>query len=313
MIDIEKVKSESRGKWLGIYESLGIAVPLPPGKHGPCPFCAGSDRFRLDRDASDGTWFCNQCTPQAGDGFSLLEKCLGITFIGAIKKVSEIIGVVEMDDIKPKPVVDPGPALNKLWKASTKLTGSDPVSRYLRSRGLILTPDNIRFCPNCYESDSKTNMPAMVARIQNKAGKPVSLHRTYLNGDNKARIESPKKIMPPTEPLPGAAVRLFTPGGMFEEKTLGIAEGIETAISAAQLFSIATWSVMSTSLMTGFDPPYEYKNIVIFADNDSNFAGQKAAYKLASKLYRKDFLVEVMVPAPGDWNNSLNRQSQKEG
>ena len=310
MIDIEKVKTESIGRWLGIYESLGIDIGN--GKHKPCPVpaCGGVNRFRCDNKEGRGEYICGQCG--AGDGFLLVQKCLGITFIEAVNKISEIIGAVDMDNIKPKTSVNPGLKLNKLWKASKKLTGRDQVSKYLRSRGLVLTPDNIRFCSKCYESDSKTEMSAMVARIQNKAGKPVSLHRTYLDGEKKAEIESPKKIMTPTEPLRMAAIRLFMPGGMFEKDTVGIAEGIETAIAAAQLFSIATWSVMSTSLMMNFEPPPEYRNIIIFADNDSNFAGQKAAFTLASDLYRKDFLVDVMIPPPGDWNDSLKRQAKEE-
>jgi len=291
-MDVDKLKAECSGRWLGVYEHFGIDVGV--GKHKACPACGGKDRFRL---MPDGGHICNQCG--GGDAFNLIGKVTGLSFPGILKQTSEIIGFVEMDDIKERSKIDPVPALNKVWRGSSKLTGSDHVSRYLHLRKIVLQPDNIRFCPKCYESDSKTEVPAMVARIQNREGKPVSLHRTYLN------CTGTKKIMTPTEPLVGAAIRLFKSGGQFEDGVLGIAEGIETACSATQLNGIATWAVISTSIMVGFEPPEGIRRIVIFGDNDANMAGQKAAYTLANKLFLAGFLVEVEIPPKvgDDWND----------
>jgi len=294
-MDRERIKEAAAGRWLGIFENFGIDAGI--GKHQPCPVCGGRDRFRYTDKFGNGDYYCNVCSP--GDGFDLIMKVTGFSFFEVLKKVSEIIGYIEMDTIKAKPKTDPKVALNKVWKASSKLTGSDPVSKYLHLRNIVLQPDNIRYCPGCYESDSKTEIPAMVARIQNREGRPVSLHRTYLNGYGK------KKVMTPTEPIVGAAIRLFQPGGQFEDGVVGIAEGIETACSATQLNGIATWAVISTSIMVGFEPPDGIRRVVIFGDNDQNYAGQKAAYVLANKLYFAGFLVEVEIPsvAGDDWND----------
>ena len=300
-MDVDKLKSECSGRWLGIFEHFGVDVGT--GKHMPCPACGGTDRFRYSNKFENGDYICGQCG--AGDGISLIQKVTGKPFIEIVKEISEIMGIVEMDEKKEQPKVDPGPALNKLWQSSKPLTGSDPVSKYLHSRKIVFTPENVRYCPACYETDTKKEYPAMIARIQNAEGKPISLHRTYLNGTGKADIPNPKKTMPPTEPIHGGAIRLFIPGGLFSDDTLGVAEGIETACSAAQIYSIATWSLISTAIMEKWIPPKEFKNIVIFSDNDKNFAGQRAAFNLASELYRKDFLVEVIIPPPGDFNDQL--------
>ena len=83
---------------------------------------------------------------------------------------------------------------------------------------------------------------------------------------------------------------------------VGVSEGIETAIACKQLFDIPTWATISTSIMVGFEPPEGIRKVVIFGDNDANFVGQKAAYKLANRLYLKNFIVEVQVPeVVGDW------------
>lgn len=307
-MELAHLKQEAAGRWLGIFEHFGVDVGN--GKHMPCPVCGGTDRFRYTNFSGEGDYICNQ--HGHGDGIDLIQQVTGKQFPEIIKEISEIIGMVEMDEKKEQPKVDPGPALNKLWKASSKLTGSDPVSKYLHTRKILLTPDNVRFCPKCYESDTKKEYPAMVARVQNADGKPVCLHRTYLNGTGKAELKSPKKLMTPTEPLPGAAIRLFQPGGQFESDVIGVAEGIETAISAAQLNGIATWSCLSTSILAGFVPPEKIKRVVIFGDADTNYSGQKAAYILANKLYLAGLLVEVMIPPEigTDWNDLAIKLSE---
>jgi len=302
MIDVDSLKLKAKGRWIDIYNHFGIDVGN--GKHKPCPSCGGKDRFRCDNKTGIGEYICGQCG--AGDGFSLVQKVTGMAFMDVVEEISKIIGDCNIDkDLPKKP--DAKKLLNQVWVSSKKLEGSDPVLKYLHSRKIVVRPDNIRYCPKCYESDTKTEYQAMVAMVQNLDGKPVSLHRTYLKNNKKADILNSKKIMPSVEKLSGSAIRLFKPGDtVFKDSVLGVAEGIETASAASQLFGIATWSVLSTSLMEQFIPPNEYKEIVVFGDNDANFAGQKSAYVLANKLYQKDLLVSVEIPnIVGDWNDVL--------
>jgi putative DNA primase/helicase len=183
------------------------------------------------------------------------------------------------------------------------------VTKYLRARGLIMAINDVRYCPSCYEPDTKIVMPAMVALVRNAQGKAVSIHRTYLEGPQKAKIKSPKKLMPGTEALSGCAIRLFD-----AEDTVGIAEGIETAIAARQLFDIPTWAAISCSIMQSFVPPQGIRRIIIFADHDANFTGQTAAYTLAKRLFQTNYVVEVQIPdTPGDWADEVERQARKGG
>jgi len=303
MIDVKDIEAAARGKWAGIFSKLGIDVGT--GKHGPCPICspgdANSDRFRFDDADGSGSWYCNQCTPNAGNGISLVKKCLNLSFPDTLKKIADIVGDVTMPDTIKKSY-DARGSLIKLWNDSQELTGSDPVSGYLQSRKLFLHPDNVMYCEKCYNSDTKQKMPAMVAKFQNQEGKPITIHRTYLDGIKKADLKAPKKIMKPTEKMNGGAVRLFKPGGeLFSEGTLGIAEGIETAIAAAQLTQVATWAALTSGLLIDWEPPPGIRKIIIFGDNDGNFTGQKAAYTLANRLSLKNLIVTVDIPGAGDW------------
>ena len=144
--------------------------------------------------------------------------------------------------------------------------------------------------------------PAMLAPIVGPDGDLKSVHRTYV-GD----VPSRKKMMPVAGTIRGAAVRLFEIAD-----TLGIAEGIETAIAAHQMFGIPTWAVLSTAGMESFNPPDGLQRLIILADNDTNFAGQKAAYALAHRLAveaGEGASVEVRTPPiPGDWLDVLNER-----
>ena len=304
MLTIEQLKEQAAGKWFGILSQFGIIVD-ESGKHTACPICGDggkgrrSDRFRMDVDGT--AYFCNQCNPKAGDTLQLIKKVTGLEFPEIIKRISEMLG--DIQPFKPAPKKDPSVALKKLWLTSKPIEPGDMAAQYLRSRKIFELPSDIRFCPECYNSDTKTKMPAMLGVFSNKDGKPISIHRTYLSDDKKADVPKPKKMLAGTESLAGGAVRLKSCADQ-----LGIAEGIETALSAMAISGIPTWAALSTSLMESFVPPVSARKITIFADNDANFAGQKAAYHLANRLYNKPFelIVEVFVPKNvGDYNDEL--------
>jgi putative DNA primase/helicase len=289
------VKESAKWKWRGILSTIGIQVPEDPKKHGPCPICGpgkNAHRFRFDDKDGTGTWICTQCG--AGDGLGLVMNAIGLTFQETLELVNEIVGTVEFTVTQKEPQSDDNKRklLNELWNSSKPLNGSDPASIYLHNRGISLTPQNVRFCENCYESDSKTKMHAMIARVLSHEGKPVTLHRTYIHDGKKADIKNQKKLMPHTGSMVGSSVRLFK-----HTEVLGVAEGIETAIAATQLFDIPTWSCISSTVLESFRPPDGVRKIVIFGDNDTLFSGQKTAYRLAHELVTKcDVIVEVQIP-----------------
>jgi putative DNA primase/helicase len=103
-----------------------------------------------------------------------------------------------------------------------------------------------------------------------------------------------------------AQVRL---GGVQER--LGVAEGIETAISVGKLFGIPCWAAISANGMKAWDPPPQVRTVVICSDNDANFTGQEAAYTLARRLSLKGLEVEVHIPPQvgTDWNDVFKLES----
>ena len=307
-----------RGKWYDILVALGVSSDSLDGRHHPCPVCGGIDRFRFDDKNGEGTWFCNQHMPKrAGYGLRLVSEIFKTDVAGAFRMINNVVDKCGTNNYTvSKFQKDPKIQLNRLWQGSLGLTGNDPISRYLHGRGLTLQPDNVRYCEACFESDSREYKKAMVALIQNADGKAISLYRTYA-GVNK-QGKRVKKMMPGTETLVGGAIRLFKPDDkLFQYGVLGIAEGIETAISCTQMCQVATWASINSVLMESWTPPKSVgstfiKEIIIFGDNDANYAGQKAAYILANRLYKMDLIVSVKIPdkAGTDWCDVLNDKKE---
>ena len=306
--------SKCQGRWKAILIRFGVLAEFLDGHHHPCPICGGTDRFRFDDQEGTGSWFCNQCTPQAGYGLQIVQGIFQCSVSEALDRVGSIIGSIPLVSAIPvKNKIDPRPGLNKLWLLSNPLTGNDMVSLYLHSRGLVLTPQNIRYNKSCYEPDSNRRMDGLIARIQNVDGKPIGLHRIYLENNRKANIIAPKKIMPATESLRGSSIRLFSSRNkFFEAGVLGVAEGIETAIACSHYFQIATWACLTSTLMPSWLPPKQIRRIFVFGDNDPNYAGQEAAYKLGHLLHSKGFISTVLIPDElGDWADRWQEFAQK--
>jgi len=64
--------------------------------------------------------------------------------------------------------------------------------------------------------------------------------------------------------------------------------------------------------MVAFEPPEGIRIITVFGDNDNNFAGQKAAYTLANKLFIRGLVVQVMFTEHGDFNDALTKEVKEE-
>lgn len=303
------VREVARGRWPRILEHFGLSAKQLSGKHCECPTCGGVDRFRLDKKSDRGAFFCSHCRPDntPGDGIELLMKWKGWGFETAAQEIEAIAGVMQPVQAAEQPDdAQKREALRRVWSEAKPLVPGDEAVRYLAGRGLNLAtlPDSLRLHPAlAYYDEDKIigRFPAMVARVQAPDGSGATIHRTYLHDGRKASVPSPKKLMPAGKAITGAAIRLSQAG-----EALGIAEGIETALAASSLFGIPAWSAINAHGVQAFEPPAGVTRVVIFADHDASYTGQKAAYTAAFRLVQQGFDVEVKVPAVvGDWLDEL--------
>lgn len=288
-----KTADRARGKWRGILMACGIDERFLTGKHGPCPFCEGRDRFRWDNDKGNGTFICSQCG--AGDGFEFLKRHKGWDFKAAAHEVDRIVGGVIPEPVKRQIAPEERAAmLNRLWQASERLSGEDMASRYLAGRDCLppSAPSCLRFAERCPVPFGGGYAPAMLAMVSDPEGRPVNLHRTFLGPNGKADMDNPRAMMPGELP-DGAAVRLFPVHGA----RLGIAEGIETAIRASKRFAVPVWSAINSTMLAKWEAPAGVEEVIVFGDSDPAFGGQAAAYALAHRLAaRRKLAVTVQIP-----------------
>lgn len=308
-------KKAAIGRWAEIYKHFGL--PGVTGKkHWPkeCPVCGRKGKFRCDDKDGTGSYIC---VCGSGDGWALLAAKTGKEFKVLASEVDSLIGNEYTSDrttINPArtSLAQQREKVSRKFAKLTLLRGTG-AEGYLKERGINALPvESIRYCDK-QPVDGK-NLQAIYALATDDKGELCYLHRTLLDGEQKAqRGGSVKKMMKLQEDsyleyAKSVAIRLFPVAS-----TLGIAEGIETALSCHQITKCHTWATMNTAFMKKFRVPAGVKNLIIFADADANAAGHAAAFECAAaNLHAKNDLESVSVrwPAQGDFNDLLNNGSE---
>lgn len=301
-----KTVDAARGKWPGIYAHFGVDPRyLNPKRHSDCPLCGdGKDRFRFSDHNGSGSFFCNQCHPNGGSGFDFLMQWTGKSFKELAAEIDSVIGNIE--EVVRAPKSNPVKRLKLLESGVVSMDGINPVRKYLKRRGLHHTK-TMQFNPSVgyWENGQRVGaFPAMLCKLVSPEGAALTYHITYLTPQGeKAPVGSSRKMATPVSSLDGSAIRLFP-----VTEHIGVAEGIETALAVRQLFGIPCWACANANLLEKFEPPAGVKSVSIFADNDANFTGQKAAYVLANRLQRKmPVKVEIPETIGADFADNLMR------
>ena len=158
---LDQVKETARGNWPHVLKQCGVHGRFLKNSHGPCPGCGGEDRFRFDDKDGRGTFYCNQRTPPAGDGFDLLRHVHGWTFPETVREVAAALGIREPRSGKdaqvrggtlrrqrPATLDSPLRTSQRLWTIQTRFSASSesvPVATRSRPMG--------KFCAICDPAD----------------------------------------------------------------------------------------------------------------------------------------------------------------
>lgn len=192
----------------------------------------------------------------------------------------------------------------ELWIKAMPARGT-LVETYLRARGIrAAAPDALRFMPSLRHSPSGTTWPAMIAVVASLGGAVFAVQRTWLarDGRGKGPVEPNKMTL---GPMDNGAVRFGSPLA-----TLGLAEGIETALSAKQIYSLPVWAVLGCSRFEAVAIPETVETVVIFADRGA--AGWKAAEAAANKFEHEGRVAEIVLPPSRearDFNDELRART----
>lgn len=308
-----KTAQAAKGQWAMIFEHYGLP-PITGKNHfkGKCPLCDSIGKFRIDDRDGAGTWIC---TCGSGDGLKLVTETQGKPFNEICREIDELIGNL-FTRVKMPVTSSAGSLRKRVLSKFTKLaplrgtSGAD----YLNARGIYQLPvEAIRF--NDKQRHDGKVFQSLYSLATDDKGELCYLHQTLLNGAKKADIGASAKRQKSLQEdnyldhARSVAIRMFPVAS-----TLGIAEGIETALSAHQIYNVNTWATMTANFMKKFRVPAGVKHLIIFADRDENSAtGLAAAYECAhANLLAKNDLQRVSVywPDHDDFNNMLMNGDQ---
>jgi DNA primase len=296
---------------------------------GLCPFHSErTPSFYVLPD--DRRFRCFGCGAH-GDAVDYIQRTRGVAFLDA---VTQLRGG---DYIPPMPIkhylsIDVPQQVVHLWNEAND---TFLAVFYLRSRGLLRPgrglPTALRghasvlYSEPCgddkpiVETEWHTwrdgggqwwkgiRKPALLAAVSDQDGRITGLQRIWcerryeVGGDGpkdaRARgLSARKKVI---GRLGAGAVRL-APAGV----TLGLAEGVESALAASLLFRIPVWATCGAGRLGAVALPDCVCRVLIFGDRGD--AGERAAEKAAGH-YCATRWCDIVLPQPqfGDWCDAL--------
>jgi putative DNA primase/helicase len=241
-----------------------------------------------------------------GEDGRLLMRCFaGCEFLDIVSelKLRGIIGpnrdrarrTLTYIDRKP---AEPEPDQDALafWNDGIRILGT-PATNYLERRSIMAKPPSLR-----YHSASRT----MLAAVQRPDGKVIAVQRTFitLNGA-KAAVALPRLT---TGALGGGAVRFAAAA-----EITGLAEGVETALSAMAMADLPVWASLGSQRLHRVILPELVREVHIFGDNDG--PGRAAAQKVADVHLQAGRRVVLRFPPDGvnDFNDLLLAHADDDG
>lgn len=187
-----------------------------------------------------------------------------------------------------------------LWDSACPLVGT-PAEHYLRRRSIPMLPPALRFHPRTPLGRGKQAVlrPAMIAALHERS-RFVALQRTFLDRQEPRRapdLANPRRMLG----RPGQGAVILAPANDI----LGLAEGIETALSAILLLDIPVWATLGNERLAHIAVPDSITRLILLPDNDRG--GRIGAAKAAEAYAMPGRRIETLWPPQGfnDWNDVL--------
>lgn len=266
---------------------------------GDCPACGYKMAFSLTVKDGKELFFCHACQ----DSKAVVDALKARRFYGFWPDAasSRLAGKIpDFENSKEKQIK----AAKAIWQQAKPIQGTR-AKDYLASRGLeIACCENLRFSSVCFHASTKATYPALVAKVTRwPSDDLVGIHRTYLKPEGIGKLEHPNAKMMLGD-IKGGAVRLAPC-----LQRVGLAEGIETALSVQNSTEWPMWACLSTSGLQNIVLPDSVLEVLICADHDP--AGLKAAYAAAERLTRQGRQVKIATPPQNntDFNDMMKGSS----
>jgi putative DNA primase/helicase len=260
----------------------------------PCPAC---DRGPRDRALG---------VTRNDDG-SFVARCFRCDFVELLRDAARITRTgtptVRPAQVKHETLSNFG---RELWAACRALAGE--ARAYLEHRRCVIPPrdGDLRWHPSLKHPPSGTIGPALVGLVTHAVtAQPLTLHRTWIRADgNKAALDPPRMLLGGHRKA-GGVVRLWADEAV--SVGLGVAEGIESALSLAHAYQ-PVWACIDAGNLAAFPVLPGIESLLVAADHDE--AGISAARLCAQRWANAEREVAIaMPPTPKSDLNDLARRA----
>lgn len=255
------------------------AIAWTDQRRQPCPACGRGPRdktFAIKVDAQGCVAYCHRChhVEHTGEARDLRKRSFH-----SLVPPTQRLGLSAFG--------------RELWGSCGPLVGVGLA--YLEARRCVVPPKDghLRFHPSLAHKPSGLRGPALVALVTDViSGEPLTLHRTWIQANGEKAAFDPPRLLLGGHRKMGGVVRLWPD----EEVTLalGVAEGIESALSLAHAFS-PVWACIDAANLAKFQVLEGIESLVIAADHD--LAGIDAANMCARRWTEAGKEVGIALPS----------------
>lgn len=192
-------------------------------------------------------------------------------------------------------------AAQRIWHKSVAIADT-PGARYLLGRDLPPPWLDLRYHPRTPLGRGRNVAfrPAIIAAVR-EGTRLTAIQRTFLDAKSASKapdLENPRRML--GRPAHGA-VRLARPS-----TTLGLAEGVETALAAMQIHRIPVWATLGADRADRIQLPNRLERLVLLFDNDP--AGWMADQRAREAYRRPGLSILTRWPPANDWADLMGRR-----
>lgn len=275
----DEVERMAQGRWSQILRDLaGLSPDQLSNRSQPCPMCGGEDRYNYDDRYSAGNYFCRGCGP--GNGWSILNKKLGLSFPEALKQVAEYLKVNKSN----MPVVKNNNNLKAIYPTDKSLEFKNKSARLFDKTGQRSYVHSYQTVWDWLDEDSKRI--GYIARKENK-----TTHQVYLTSKGW------------TQGSIGEDRPLFGLQNYKSSKKLLIVEGEKVQAKCQEIlpddWCCVTWTGGCQAVRKSNWKFIESSKIYIAPDNDPQ--GFKAANYIKS-LFPNSKIMKMPEGKPEGWD-----------
>ncbi|WP_447725550.1 DUF7146 domain-containing protein [Sphingomonas koreensis] len=195
-----------------------------------------------------------------------------------------------------------------IWNEASPIADT-PGAHYLAGRAIKRPVPVLRFHPRTPLGRGRAVRfrPAIIAPVC-RGSAVLAIQRIFLAAG--APVLAPDLSRPKLtlgRPLDGAV--MLHPAG----PVLGLAEGVETAISAAILLGIPVWATLGNERLACISLPKIVRRVILLPDADA--PGRLGARRAHAAYEKSDRTVETLWPWHGlnDWNDVLRAEGERGG